>query len=204
MQWLYKVCDWETKEIGPEEGSFEGALSVYGIRDEIGDIVERGAFSKTIAEKKGQVPLLWQHDARQPIGLLSLEDAEDALRVRGKLVLGVPQARNAYQLMRAGVVRGLSIGFETVKQETGDDGVRRLKEIKLWEGSLVTFPANPAAQVDSIKGIEVEALKSKVEELERRLALAEERRAAHMADEPRKHSNADQIHRLLRVLRGEI
>jgi HK97 family phage prohead protease len=209
METLYSACqDLEVKETSPEDGQFEGRLSVYGIEDAMGDIVERGAFRKTIQEKAGGVPLLWQHDARTPIGWLNLSDDEDALRVKGHLVLGVPQARSAYALLRAGVVKGLSIGFETVKAETGEDGVRRLKELKLWEGSLVTFPANQSAQVDSVKSTkEMEALQAKVEALEAKLALAPDAQAATTVDEPvLSHSEAkneeDLINRFGKIILG--
>lgn len=185
METLFSAChDLEVKEISPDYGQFEGRLSVYGIQDSMGDIVERGAFRKTISENKGEVVLLWQHDTRSPIGVLSLSDDEDALRVKGRLSLGAPQARTAYALLRDGVVKGLSIGFETVKADVGEDGIRRLRELKLWEGSLVTFAANPAARVDSVKNKEVEALRAEVEALRAAIALAPDAQAAKQVDEP--------------------
>ena len=62
----------------------------------------------------------------------------------------VTQAREAHALMMAGVVKGLSIGFKTVKSKI-EEGVRRLKELALYEGSIVTFPMLPLAQVTSVK-----------------------------------------------------
>jgi uncharacterized protein len=136
-----------------EDGSFEGLLSVYNVVDLGGDLVEPGAFTKTIAERGSSIPLLWQHDPKQPIGTLSVEDTPEALKVRGQLVLEVERAREAHALMKAGVVKGLSIGYDTIRSVM-DKGVRRLKELRLWEGSAVTFPMCEPAQITSVKSDE--------------------------------------------------
>lgn len=140
-----------------DDGQFEGYASVFGNEDSHGDIVEKGAFRKTIRESKGRVPILWQHDSWEPIGeSLELEEDDHGLRTRGQIVLDTRRGAEAYALMkRTKGFRGLSIGYQTVKREIEnlDDGqvVRRLKEIKLWEYSLVTFPANTLAVVGSVK-----------------------------------------------------
>ncbi len=138
-----------------EQGVFEGALSVYNIVDEGGDVVEPGAFTKTLQEGGGVVPLLWQHDAKQPIGTLELRDSPTALLAKGKLVLAVPKAREAYELLKGRALRGLSIGYKAVKQAIDPSGeIRRLKELRLFEGSLVSVPMNPAAVVTAVKSQE--------------------------------------------------
>lgn len=137
----------EVKEV-TEAGEFTGILSVYDVVDLGGDLVEPGAFVKTLQESGGTVPCMWQH--RDPIGLLKIHDTGTALEVKGKLVMEVTQAREAHALMMAGVVKGLSIGFKTVKSKI-EEGVRRLKELALYEGSIVTFPMLPLAQVTSVK-----------------------------------------------------
>ncbi len=139
----------EIKEIS-SSGEFEGRLSVYGNVDDGSDMVEPGAFTKTIQERGGEVPLLWQHDPSTPIGMLSLVDAADALHVKGNLLMDLDEAKKAYLLIKAGIVKGLSIGFETVKKEI-KDGVRHLKELKLFEGSIVTFPMNSLATITNVK-----------------------------------------------------
>jgi HK97 family phage prohead protease len=137
------------KSVAPD-GSFTGSLAVYNNVDLGGDLIEPGAFTKTILEHGDQVPLLWQHKADKPIGMLTLVDGADALRVKGQLLMDVPDARNAYVLIKARIVKGLSIGFDTVKDAV-DGAVRRLKEIRLWEGSIVTFPMNERALITSVK-----------------------------------------------------
>jgi HK97 family phage prohead protease len=73
--------------------------------------------------------------------------------VKAELALESPVAQKAYGLLKKGVLKGLSIGYDDVKSRIVD-GVRRLSEMKLWEVSLVTFPMNPAAQVLGVKTFE--------------------------------------------------
>ncbi len=144
----------EIKEISTE-GTFEGLLSPYGNLDLTGDVVEPGAYTKTLQEHGNTVPMLWQHKTDTPIGTLTLEDRPDGLWCTGQLLMALPQANNAYLLIKARIVKGLSIGFETVKDSI-EKGVRHLKEIRLWEGSIVTFPANMSALIASVKGVSPE------------------------------------------------
>ena len=137
------------KEIATD-GSFEGVLAVYNNIDLGGDRILPGAFAKTIKERGNQVPMLWQHKSDRPIGMLTLIDDTDALRVRGQLLMDLPDAKNAYLLIKARVVKGLSIGFDTMKDAV-EKGVRQLLEIRLWEGSIVTFPMNEQALITSVK-----------------------------------------------------
>lgn len=141
----------EIKSISPD-GSFEGMLAVYNNIDLGGDLIEPGAFTKTIQEHGSEVPLLWQHDTEEPIGKLTLIDGPDALHVKGQLEMGLPVAQKAYLLLKARIIKGLSIGFDPIKK-TMDGTVRRLKELRLWEGSIVTFPMNEAAMVTAIKAL---------------------------------------------------
>jgi hypothetical protein len=135
-----------------DDGSFEGILASYNNVDLGGDRILPGAFTKTIQERGSTIPLLWQHKADHPIGTLSLVDGPEALMVKGQLLMDIPHARTAYTLLKAKVIKGMSIGFDTIKDSI-DDGVRILKELRLWEGSIVTFPMNEAAMVTSIKAL---------------------------------------------------
>lgn len=135
-----------------EQGIFEGYAAVFGNEDLVGDIIEPGAFAKTLQENP-KIPILWQHNPSEPIGvtLAAVEDGK-GLRVQGQLNLETTRGREAYALLKQGALKGLSIGYDTIK-EAWDGTVRRLKEIRLWEWSLVTFPANPMAQVEGIKSV---------------------------------------------------
>jgi uncharacterized protein len=140
----------EIKEIS-EAGEFEGVLSPYGNVDSTGDVVEPGSYAKTLKEGGSTRPLLWQHKTDTPIGEIVLDDRKDGLWAKGKLLMELPEAQKAYLLIKARIVKGLSIGFTTIK-DTVESGIRHLHEIKLYEGSIVTFPANSLALITSVKG----------------------------------------------------
>jgi HK97 family phage prohead protease len=141
----------QVKSLG-EDGSFEGQLAVYNNVDLGGDSILPGAFTKTIQERGSEIPLLWQHNHKEPIGTLTLIDSPAALNVKGQLLLALPEAKKAYILLKARVIKGMSIGFDTIKDSV-ENGVRQLKEVRLWEGSIVTFPMNESAMVTSIKSM---------------------------------------------------
>jgi uncharacterized protein len=142
-----KGFSFELKHLSAE-GEFSGLASVYNVEDLGGDVVEAGAFSKTLSDSGRDRPLLWEHD--RPIGMCQLTDTAGALALTGKLSMGLQCAKDAYILLKDGIVKGLSIGFQTVRDEMVGN-VRHLKELKLWEVSLVTFPMLPVAQVTSYK-----------------------------------------------------
>lgn len=143
----------EVKELD-ERGEFEGHGSVFNNEDSYGDVVVPGAFQKSLEEHRsaGTLPaMLWQHDPAQPIGVYS-EMKEDAkgLYVKGRLLLETAKGREVHAMLKAKAVRGLSIGFVTRGWEWKDD-VRIVKDVDLWEVSLVTFPANKLAGVGDVK-----------------------------------------------------
>ena len=141
-----------------QDGLFSGYASVFEEIDSYRDIVKRGAFEKTLAdtESKGRaVPILWQHDASKPIGVYTeLKEDEHGLYVEGQLNMDVQQAREALSLLRQKALSGISIGYNSVRYDTDvKSGVRRLYELKLFEASLVTFPACDSARVTDVKTI---------------------------------------------------
>ncbi len=136
------------------DGTFSGYASLFGARDLGNDVVERGAFRKSLAGRGvNGIRMLFQHDANQPIGAWE-EIREDGrgLFVKGRLTLDVGKAREVHALMRGGGLDGLSIGFRTVRaRKDADAGTRRILEADLWEISVVTFPMQPGARVANVK-----------------------------------------------------
>jgi uncharacterized protein len=124
--------------------------SVFGNIDLGGDVVEPGAFTRTLMHKNGEVPILWQHDTKQPIGIGKARETKAGLEISGELVLQTSKAQEAYQLMKRGVLKGLSIGYDSIR-DTVTNGVRHLHELKLYEVSLVTFAMNEAAMISAVK-----------------------------------------------------
>lgn len=146
-----KDFQFDIKSVDEDAYIIEGLASVYDVKDLQDDVVERGAFTRTLAHKGGIVPLLWAHDRTMPIGKAILTDRHDGLYMRGELNSKVEKAREALALAKQGVATGLSIGYDTVQSERAKDSSRHLKEIKLYEVSQVVFQACPDAVIFSAK-----------------------------------------------------
>ncbi len=143
-----------------EYGVFEGYGSVFGNKDLGNDVIETGAFAKTLKRKKpNQVKLLYQHKSDMPIGVFDeIREDEKGLYVKGRLALQTQAGKEAYELLKMGALDGLSIGFRVNPKEVSYDNranKRIIKEVELMEVSLVTFPMNPKATVMSVKGEEI-------------------------------------------------
>lgn len=117
-------------------------------------MVERGAFSRTLDrwKQKGKpIPLLWQHS--EVVGGIDARDATEddhGLFVKGKLVMELQKSKEVLALLKAGIVNAMSIGYDVI-QQAREGGVRKLKELRLYEGSLVLWPANENAEVIAVK-----------------------------------------------------
>jgi HK97 family phage prohead protease len=135
------------------QGRFAGYASVFDQVDNQRDRVVSGAFARTLQGRIPSIKLLWQHQQSEPIGIFErIFEDELGLYVEGRLLLSVQRAKEAYELLKEGAVSGLSIGYSPVRYHIDpDSGIRTLMEVDLWEISLVTFPANSAAQVTVVK-----------------------------------------------------
>lgn len=160
----------EEKGLDPEERTFQGFAAVMGNIDDgyPPDVIERGAFKKTIKEMGERVKVYFIHDFMQPIGkVLELKEVS-----RGKLPAAVleraPEAtgglfvkgyvsdttlgNDALTLMKDTVLDELSIGYDVVNQEWDEEEeIRHLQEIILMDVSPVPLAMNPAAIVTSVK-----------------------------------------------------
>jgi HK97 family phage prohead protease len=138
------------KSVG-DEGSFTGICASYNTVDHGGDLILPSAFQRTLAAGKN-FPLLYQHQSDNPIGTAKVTDSPQGLQVEGRLLLDLDDAKKAHVLLRAGVLKGLSIGYDTLQSKMDGD-VRVLTEIRLWEISVVTFPMNENATISSVKSL---------------------------------------------------
>jgi HK97 family phage prohead protease len=129
----------------------QGYASLFGAQDQGGDIVEAGAYGRSLkglARQGRRVKMLWQHDPAQPIGVWDeVREDDKGLFVKGRLLDSVEKAREAAALIEAGAIDGLSIGYRTKRARKSEKGQRLLSELELWEVSLVTFPMLPSARV---------------------------------------------------------
>lgn len=136
-----------------DTGVFSGYASVFDTVDSQKDMILRGAFSRSLEKRAGEVKLLWQHRFEEPVGtILDMREDTHGLYIRARLLLGLKRGREAYALLKAKAVSGLSIGFTPKRSEVDPaTGVRLLRQVDLWEVSLVTFPANQRARVTDVK-----------------------------------------------------
>ena len=146
-----------------EEGVIEGFGSVFGQEDAYGEVVVPGAFAASLAEHRaaGTMPaMLWQHRQDMPIGVWeSMDEDQRGLRVKGRLAMDVAQAREAFALVKAGAISGLSIGFMTKEDEYDPKtNIRTVRAVDLWEVSLVTFPAAKSARVTRVKAAAIDEI----------------------------------------------
>lgn len=142
-----------------DSGEFEGYGSVFGVKDSYSDIIVPGAFAKSLAtwQEKGRLPaLLWQHNMSEPIGIYTeMREDETGLYLKGRLLIDDdPLAKRAHAHMKAGSLSGLSIGYVLNDYEYDNQkDAFILKDIDLWEVSLVTFPANDEARISNVKSL---------------------------------------------------
>jgi HK97 family phage prohead protease len=151
---------------GSDVGTFSGYGAVFGNVDAYGDVIQKGAFKESLREWKGAKrlpPMLAQHGGWMmtdmdaiPIGKWeSMEEDDKGLKVEGRLInLDTERGKNVYGAMKEGVLDGMSIGYRAKEFALGtkpDEPRRTLKKVELIELSVVTFPANGAARVSSIK-----------------------------------------------------
>lgn len=150
----------EVKALDDAAGTFSGYLAVFNNVDQGGDIIQQGAFAKSLADLQTKqrsrksryvLPIFWSHMPEEPLGGF-VEASEDShgLYVKGELDLDIEQGRRAYSGLKRGYLSGMSIGYITVKQSY-ENGARVLKELRLLEGSLTAIPMNEEAQVASVK-----------------------------------------------------
>lgn len=152
MQVKHAFAPLEVKAL-EDDGTFEGYASVFNNIDSYGDRVVSGAFADSIFKKKpNDIAMLWQHRADEVIGAWKgFYEDERGLRAVGKLILETQRGAEAYALLKAGAIKGLSIGFIAEETAEAADGVREIRKADLWEVSVVTFPANDAATVMGVR-----------------------------------------------------
>lgn len=145
-----KSFKFELKELN-EDGTFEGYASTFNKVDHGNDLIEPGAFKKTLKENK-QFPVHWYHSILQPVGGIHGEEDDKGLFMKGFLVLEVQKAKELYALMQKKVVNMMSIGYDVIKQTwDANSGIRKLQEIKLWEVSIVTWGMDQEAFITDVK-----------------------------------------------------
>jgi len=140
----YKSIFGSVKDIDMKNKIVTGYLSSFDNKDYDNDIILRGAYKKSIAERKNDIYFLNQHDWKQPHGKFNvLEEQPQGLYFESTPMIDTTFSMDAMKLYEAGIVKEHSIGYQVVKSEfSKKDDANIIKEIKLYEGSNVTLGAN--------------------------------------------------------------
>lgn len=162
----------EIKGIEEDQGIIEGIASTP-TTDRMGDVVDPKG-----AQFKLPLPLLWQHNSREPIGQVIAAKVTDAgIMIKAQIMKGVlPEIDRAWTLIKNGLVRGLSIGFQPI--ESSDIKGTWGQHFTKWdwlELSAVTIPANSEASIQTVKSVDEEFL---------RAALGNTRKSLRLSDPP--------------------
>jgi uncharacterized protein len=145
----FKGNHWD--EMDDEKGIIKGYASMFNNVDSDNDIITKGAYTKTLQENINRIAFLYQHNMAQPIGKpINMNEDDNGLFIEAKIsdsTLG----RDVKTMVSEGILKEFSVGFIPIKEEQIGN-VNYIKEIKLFEFSLVTLAANPLAQVTEYKG----------------------------------------------------
>jgi HK97 family phage prohead protease len=154
-----KNFDAVVKDVDTKKGIVEGYFSTWGIIDSDGDELMPGAYVKTLQEngpgtKRERIMHLWQHSSRHPMGRFteegSLKEDKDGLFFRSK-ISRTTYGKDALQLYDDGVINEHSVGIQIIKNQQAGEGHSQVLEVKLWEGSTVTWGANENTPVTAVK-----------------------------------------------------
>jgi len=132
------------KDIDVKSKTVSGYFAAFGSLDYDNDVIEKGAFIKSINERFDKIMYLQQHDWSKPLGKLkTLKEDEYGLYFESEII-NTSYGLDQLKLYEAGIVKEHSIGFQTIKSEYNNETqIRNIKEVKLYEGSAVTLGANP-------------------------------------------------------------
>lgn len=157
----------------PESGGFSGYASTFWRIDSYFTAVAPAAFNKTLSERRDKVPVLYQHNPDWNIGVPTQIDVDaKGLYHDSTITDDGAEGTVALKRLRGGNRFGQSFGFKTLRERPATDAdplivpddlpewikanlpssVYVIEEVKLYEFSLVTFPANEDAVVTAVRG----------------------------------------------------
>lgn len=144
------------KDIDEKQGIVTGYFSVFGNIDSDGDMIMPGAFKKSLSENSHRIKHLWQHSVSHPLSgtknnRLTLKEDSYGLYFESQ-ISQTSWGKDAIQAYVDGVVDEHSIGFRTIKERKASS-YNELIELKLMEGSTVTWGANEMARSNDMKSL---------------------------------------------------
>lgn len=153
-----KHFELQVKAAEEGEGRISGYASVFGNKDSYGDIVIKGAFNSFLnrINSSGKVvPVFYGHNMEDPkanIGrVLELAEDDYGLKFDAQLDLsGDTYGRIVYEQLKDGRLDSMSFGYRVLDYAIAK-GATELRELELFEISVVPIPANPEARITEVK-----------------------------------------------------
>jgi uncharacterized protein len=151
----------ELKDIDLKQGVIKAYWSTFDVIDSDMDIMGRDAFNKTVAERgpngSNRIMFLWQHNPTMPLGKPSEIYMDEKGLVGVTKIADTSYGMDAIKLYESGVINEHSIGFQTIKSRYDEQQKATvITEVRLWEGSAVTWGANEFTPVISGKSAELQ------------------------------------------------
>ena len=139
----YKSISGNINDIDVKNRIVTGYLANFGTKDSDDDVIEKGAFAKSIKERKDSIYFLNQHDWSKPHGKFNeLKEDSTGLYFESMPLPNTSYSNDLLELYALGIVNEHSIGYQVTKALQGENWKRTIKEAKLFEGSNVTMGAN--------------------------------------------------------------
>ena len=173
-----KTSKFTVKDFDDTTRIVKGYASVFSNRDSDKDIIQKGAFKRSIKalgpDGADRIKLLAQHKLDRPIGkMVVLNEDSNGLYMEAKF--GTHRdGEDYYKMAKEGIINEFSVGFETIQKEANDAGGNNISEIKLWEVSMVTIAANDEAVVTDVKANTFSTLVKQVEDEDLKFKLEKE------------------------------
>ena len=166
---IHKASRFEVKESNDDARTVKGYASYFGNLDTDMDVIKKGAFKKTIKEgpfKDGLVKLWAQHKMDKPIGVIkNLYEDEKGLVIEA--TFGTHRdGEDYYRMTKEGIIDRFSVGFQKIQGDRNEKGGYDITEIKLWEVSMVTIPANQEAKVTDVKSAHIDNTEVLIKQVE--------------------------------------
>ena len=157
MFYSIKSIDADIKDIDTVKGVVTGYFSSFGNVDSDGDMILPGAFKRTLAENgpgsiKQRILHLYQHDATRPVSKPSVLREDMKGLYFESTIAKTRDGMDLLEMYEKGIIDEHSIGYRVLKEQKKDTH-NELIELKLWEGSSVTWGANPETPFMGMKSI---------------------------------------------------
>lgn len=197
---LFKSTEFKNADVDMGKRTITGYAATWDL-DQVGDVIHKGAFKKTLAERKDRVKFMYNHSELMGKPLEMYEDSKGL--ITESVVVESERGDHILKLAQMGALDEMSIQF-TIPQGKSEfkDGVRFINEVKLFEFGPVDFPANSAARITDVKSLKNQILdgaRFSATEIDELMSQLVEMKAL-LSTEPPKNTQSEQQPQELKAL----